>query len=100
MVLVMGFDRHNRVELCPVYPGFPVFLGGGGHDRPKDVVGVDVLVGVEEAHAHVLLLVVAGILVPLKLQATSSLPCVQVGWLSQEGLGLYISWGITRYDKQ
>ena len=71
MVLVLAANRHNGVELCPVYPGFSVNDCGGRHDGLEDMIGVDVLVGVEEAHTQVLLLIIAGILVPLKLQDKS-----------------------------
>ena len=68
MVLVLARHRHNCVELRPVYPRLSVLASGGRHDGLEDMVGVDVLVGVEEAHAQVLLLIIAGVLVPLKLQ--------------------------------
>ena len=71
MVFVLAPHRHNGVELRPVYPRLSVFDSGGRHDGLEDVVGVDVLVGVEEAHAHVLLLIIAGVLVPLELQHMS-----------------------------
>ena len=70
MVPVMAFDRQHSVELCPVHSGLPVLYCGGRHNGLEDMVGVDILVGMEEAHAHILLLVVASVLVPLKLQAT------------------------------
>lgn len=68
MVAVVGFDRQHSVELCPVHSGLPVLYCGSRHDGLENMVGVDVLVGMEEAHSHVLLLVIAGISVPLKLQ--------------------------------
>ena len=71
MVLVLAPHRHNGVELRPVDPGFPVLDCGSRHDGLEDMVGVDVLMGVEEAHAQVLLLIIAGILVPLELQDMS-----------------------------
>ena len=71
MVFILAPHRHNGVELGPVNPGLPVFHCGGGHNGLEDVVGEDVLVGVEEAHTQILLLIVAGVLVPLYLQDMS-----------------------------
>ncbi len=60
------------MELSPVHPRLPVVHCRRRHNRLEDVVRVDVLVGVEEAHADVLLLVVARILVPFQLQVAVS----------------------------
>lgn len=104
MVAVVGLNRQHSVKLCPVHPGFPVVYCGGRHDGLENMVGVDVLVGVKEAHAHVLLLVIAGISVPLKLQATPHsmsqalhspwMPSVRCPW---QTTGLQIGQELTQH---
>jgi hypothetical protein len=56
------------MEVHPIHTRLPVVHCGGRHDGLKDMVGVDVLMSVEEAHAYVFLLVVPSILVPFQLQ--------------------------------
>ena len=72
MVSAQRLNRHGGMKACPVYSGFSVCGCRRRHNRLEDVVGLNVLVRVEEAHADVLLLVVAGVLVALQLQMSAS----------------------------
>ena len=78
------------MEGCPVYSGLPVVHCGSRHNWLEDMVGVDVVVGVEESHAQVLLLVRACILVSLQLRRTALVQhksvCVALRWQCKAGM--------------
>lgn len=68
MVGIVLMHWSDAVKLRPVHPGLSVVRSRGRNCGLEDVVGLDVVVGVEEAHADVLLLVISSILVTLQLQ--------------------------------
>jgi hypothetical protein len=73
------------MEVYPIHTRLPVAHCGRRHDRLKDMVWVDVLMSVEEAHAYVFLLVIPSILVPLQLQPQKVL--ISVRKATHEGTG-------------
>ena len=72
MVSAQRLHRHSGMKACPVHSGLSVCGCWCRHNRLEDVVGLNVLVCVKEAHADVLLLVIASILVALQLQINAS----------------------------